>query len=338
MSFYLLWLMGLGMIQEEAKNAREWAEQLGSPSIEVREEATEKLIGLGEAAVEALRETAKGENLEAATRAGYVLEVIRLRGILSERLRKALPGVERRLARRSGWLEAFLEAIEREDLLDEDVEALLERACGEAKEKDEKFAIIKWIKDQGHAGHLLNLVGFLKDEDSSVRGFAARALGELGAKEAVPGLVALLKDENSWVRQRADIALITLRSHDGVPILLKENDTGPLFHLNALRRPELSERLRHKPLSDDLAGPWKEVLKKVLEQAELKWVGEKEVSEWSKMVLVQSGKAKSVWDALVQLSEDGNFEFILEEEMRILNPEEARTFWNKWWEEREAKK
>lgn len=54
------------------------------------------------------------------------------------------------------------------------------------------------------------LIGMLRASDPNARGYAATALGHLGAREAVPDLIDLLHDEDEDVRRRAAQTLRTM--------------------------------------------------------------------------------------------------------------------------------
>ncbi|HOF89778.1 MAG TPA: HEAT repeat domain-containing protein, partial [Armatimonadota bacterium] len=65
------------------------------------------------------------------------------------------------------------------------------------------------------------LVAALPDPSAKVRSRAAKALGELGDKRAVPALIRLLHDPVAGVRQSAIVALGALKSRRAVPALLE---------------------------------------------------------------------------------------------------------------------
>jgi HEAT repeat protein len=62
------------------------------------------------------------------------------------------------------------------------------------------------------------LISLLKDENSYMRSFAAKALGELGDKRAVQPLVEVLKDEDEQVRKWATEALHKLGWQSGTNV------------------------------------------------------------------------------------------------------------------------
>ncbi len=67
----------------------------------------------------------------------------------------------------------------------------------------------------------------LKDTDPAVRFSAARALGEIKDKSAVPALMEALKDERSFVRSYAAKALGAIKDNSAIPALidaLKDDD------------------------------------------------------------------------------------------------------------------
>ena len=56
-----------------------------------------------------------------------------------------------------------------------------------------------------------NPIRALHDFDDDVRGYAARALGRIGAPDALPALNATLQDENDSVRREAESAIRSIR-------------------------------------------------------------------------------------------------------------------------------
>jgi len=82
------------------------------------------------------------------------------------------------------------------------------------KDKDNKRIVNNIIYTLGRLGKdakraVPNILGFLKNNDSDIRGVAVVALGKIGkgSKSAVPALILLLKDRDSWVQRKASEAL-----------------------------------------------------------------------------------------------------------------------------------
>ncbi len=65
------------------------------------------------------------------------------------------------------------------------------------------------------------LIAALKDPSPKVRNHAAKALGELGDKRAVPALLPMLQDPVPGVRRAVAVALGALKSRQAVPALMQ---------------------------------------------------------------------------------------------------------------------
>src|SRR5688572_32814264 len=101
----------------QADDVRDLIEKLGSDKIEVREQATQKLKELGEAARSALEAAAKGGDAERAARVRSLLRFFEVRAKLTPGLLKAVPDAADRIAvSDKAWAEVLLEATVINDL------------------------------------------------------------------------------------------------------------------------------------------------------------------------------------------------------------------------------
>lgn len=246
----ILSLILLCQAQEDlSSRARTWVERLRSDRIEEREEAALKLKELGKQALPELEKAAKEGDLDLATLAKSLLRVIGIQEQLSPALRRAMPGVEERLARgaKAAWSEAFLEAADgarHPELVAGDLHGLIAPTAEEAWSDPGKRAVFGRIREaylqRAEPGQV---VGFLKsaipllradaldvlrqrrapvdpasvrpilrDEVPGLRGAAARFLGEFRYREAIPEIVPLLREDSPEVRWNALGALVALRA------------------------------------------------------------------------------------------------------------------------------
>ena len=192
-------------------------EQLGAERIEERDEAQAKLKALGDKAVPVLEKAAFASNLETAVRAKHLLKVIPLMKELTENLRKALPGVEERLA--SGdkhlWTKVFLEATGRDEkiaplypsLEGKDVAPLTARAIDGALGELQIVAVLEKISAYSIRCVTRELAELLKHDNGAIRGYAVRALAATDGTESASEIFKLLKDTHPFVRLSAAEAL-----------------------------------------------------------------------------------------------------------------------------------
>jgi HEAT repeat protein len=185
----LLWIALAGTLA--LQDPEELIEKLGSDRIEVREEASRRLIELGEAAAPALKTLARDPDAEKAARARLLLDHLAVLASLSPEYRKARPGIERRLSTAAdhSWTEEFLAAAGRgrPPLWNQDLAVLVTRALRGAQSADESDAILNhvgWRKLRVPGPLLLEL--FERPETSSS---AAFAISRVGTAEAVRDVV-----------------------------------------------------------------------------------------------------------------------------------------------------
>lgn len=230
----LLWvaLAGTLALQDPA----ELAEKLGSERIELREEASRRLIELGDAALPALKKLAGDPDAEKAARARRLLDHLGVLGGLSPEFRKARPGIERRLTLDGdhSWTEEFLAAVgpSRSALRKEDLELLVTRALRGAQSADEIDVILHhvgWRKLRVPGPLLLEL--FDRPETSS---FAAFAISRAAEAEVIREVVRRIyrnpkqyfNPASAQVLREADPAVVI---PELIPLLDKEERRGHII-------------------------------------------------------------------------------------------------------------
>lgn len=174
--------------------------------------------------------------------------------------------------------------------------------------------------------------------EPKVRSAAARALGELGVKEAAPQLVKALNMAPIEVQEGAAEALCVLGLREGVPRVL---DSEHLGVLNALRAPDLWRILQRKAPSGRHRGSANALLRRIAAEANVtaKNLPEKgEAEAWVLRWDVGWGPRASLWKRIQAVLEShieilrNHYEVILEKDhLRFLPREEARAFWRNWW-------
>ncbi|MCI0657724.1 MAG: HEAT repeat domain-containing protein [Acidobacteria bacterium] len=193
------------------------------------------------------------------------------------------------------------------------------------------------------------IVRRLKDGNAGVRSSATQALGSLGAKETAPEIVKLLKDGDPDARSWAASSLYRFGLREEVAMFLKDAGTQsressvpvPLYTLNALRRPEVWERLGKAALKQDLEGTFHELTEELGRKAGLSMVfpSMKEMGSWKSVIRSRGGQANLLDGLEAFLRTSGYDEMIFEaDRIRILPRDEALKFWLAWWREEEKKK
>lgn len=179
-------------------------------------------------------------------------------------------------------------------------------------------------------------LGLLEDEEGFVRSSALMSLSLLELSASTPAMERLLADPETDVRLDAAKHLCALGSRAGLPLLFERSRMPS--ELNALRRPEVWNRLRKTRAGASLAGTTAEVLKKVGELASLPVKlpapeGELEKAWQAKLTWVPDyGSEMTLIDVLQQVAV-GPYEFVLESDsIRLLRRKEARALWRAWWE------
>jgi HEAT repeat protein len=212
-------------------------EKLRSDSAPERGEAERRLRERGPAAIPELEKAAKDADAEVAGRAQRLLRLIPLAGIVTPRLRTAMPGVEERLASDDphAWTEIFLAASQDPKLRRPDLEPLAGRAVRAASGPEETAAVLEIVAKRRLKAAAPDTAARLKDPDGRLRKEAIETLFELRAKEAIPDLAACLKDPNHGVREEALVAIWRLGRDDALPLLLPVfKDPSPDVKLRAM--------------------------------------------------------------------------------------------------------
>lgn len=220
---------GMALQDPSPDQIRDLIRRLRSENIEERDRAFKKLRDLGDKAVSALEKASESPDAEVAGRTTFLLNLIRLKGKVSDPLRKAIPNVEERLAR-GQWTAVFVEVYEKSTkniaqalqrrLGQKDVAFFAEAAIRGARSPRERRTVcqaVRWwrLKNEAHL-----LIPFLGDEDGMIRQEAVEALGKLEVREAAGPLQRLLDDERSNVRGLSAWALARLKNQEAVPDII----------------------------------------------------------------------------------------------------------------------
>lgn len=88
---------------------------------------------------------------------------------------------------------------------------------------DARYGAARTLGDIGDKRAIPGLVSALKDKEIPVRFWAAEALGKLGAKEAVGEISSLLQDDSEVVQRMAKNVLIQIGDPEAIKILQKES-------------------------------------------------------------------------------------------------------------------
>lgn len=217
----LLCLAALPAQDGEAAEVARQIERLGSDAIDEREDAAEKLKGLGAAAVPELEKLTGSSDADLAERSKRLLPVIRIRISLGPALLKAIPGADERLARGGAhaWTEVLLETLDpRKGLGRQDRQALILPALRGASTEEERERICGLVGSERHREALPEVVKLLDGDGWSAFATAVRVLGEMGQPEdVVPRLIVQVMEGKTGLRERAAWALGKLPAGAVVP-------------------------------------------------------------------------------------------------------------------------
>ena len=223
-------VLALALLAFLPVQAEELVERLGSDQVEEREEAIRGLKKLGKAAVPALEKASAGGDPEVIGRAKLLLKTIGFMDRLTPELRKAIPGIEDRLAASDGraWTRLLLQAGERWTLVDrpyrqlqaKDLDPLAAPALAGAVTTQDKIDVSNVIQAARLRSGAPGLIEYLKDADALVRLEAIGALGSLDAKAAAPEIRKQINDPNPLNRLLAVHALGELGAKEAVPDLV----------------------------------------------------------------------------------------------------------------------
>jgi hypothetical protein len=268
--FALVFTSFLFAQQDEEKQIKELIEKLGVDNVDLREKATDELMGLGEKARKLVESAKSHKDAEVRWRAELILKVIPVRERLGDKIWEKIPDVVKDIAYRDDWggrLEIFTEfwkdEKQKKKISDEEVTLLVEELTrGVTKPKD-KISLIRFIKNNKikPAGRIL--VKYLEDKDVyidkeqhpanliGVGWEAARALGQLGAKECAKDIAKLLDDKDRDARWNGAQALRLLGAKEMLPTLKerlgREKDTWVQHAMQqAIKEIESAEEKKEK--------------------------------------------------------------------------------------------
>src|SRR5689334_514257 len=227
-SFVLAALLSLPAVAQESA-VRELVERLRSEKAEERDEATRKLCDLGNAALGELEKASRSGEAEFSQRVLFVRKVIQIRAGLSERLLRAMPNLEFRLAsgNKHEWTRALLAALESDaerrpkypTLRRSDLVGLVKPALQGAETPGEKTQLCEIVRQLQPPDVVPELRQFLRDKGDLSRG-ALGALASVGAREAIPDMLPFLKDERTLLRSLAAGILGEWKVREAAPALL----------------------------------------------------------------------------------------------------------------------
>ncbi len=252
-------------------------EKLRSDTVDVRDEAAQRLKELGAPALPALDTVANDKDPEVAARATHIARVIRTQQLLTPNLIRRMPGVEERLAKGDAheWTLVLLKADayrnQPEGIEKADLEALVVRAFQGAKTLDEQKDLcwtVKTHKLSAASSEVCRLFdirernGERASRHSPVRDLHARALealGELEDHQAAPKIVELLTRGDADTASGAAGLLVKWKSKKVLPrivSMIDEEQIAPALALSILEgfgaREAVSQVLRL--LKDETAG------------------------------------------------------------------------------------
>jgi HEAT repeat protein len=233
-------LIGLFACSHQANadtQARQLIERLRSEHIEERNEALVQLKRLGSAAKEELKAVLNDKDAEVASHAKFLLKRIALSSIIGSAIIDSIPDALDRLAGHThAWTEVFLEVSQYDsdhnplfpEVTRSDLVPLVAHSLVAASNAEEKLTVLERIEQWLLHGVKLELIACLSDTEHQVRTSAARALGELGEKDAILPLIQSLKDSVDSVRYEAALALGKLGSVESarelLPLLASSSD------------------------------------------------------------------------------------------------------------------
>ena len=199
-------------LQDSTGEIRSLIDKLGSDRIEVREDATQKLKALGEAAKPALEAATQSDNAEVAARSRRLIRYLEVRPLVTAGLLKAIPNAPDRLAASSkAWADVLLEAtafvpkttgLRFPFLVKRDLEFLAAPALKHAVDSKQREDVIHRINQWRFKTGLAEIMEHLADPDDAVCKAVWNSLRMTGP-ETTPKLIEALKSDDVRVRQAA---------------------------------------------------------------------------------------------------------------------------------------
>ncbi len=201
-------------------------EQLRSDSIDQRNDATRKIKEAGLDVLPLLKKASTDADLELAQRAAVLVRVIPIYVKLTPALRKAMPGVEERLALEDPviWTRTFLDALSSTDRVRNhpslgaaDVEALAGRALDAAPDDVARHAVCILIGNLRIRSAWAPVVKLMESQDHNLRACAGRTLKSLRIPASMPPLKAYLREGPPHAAEGAIAALGTMWARESIP-------------------------------------------------------------------------------------------------------------------------
>jgi HEAT repeat protein len=177
------------------------------------------------------------------------------------------------------------------------------------------------------------LIDRLKDADAGVRMEAAYALGEIHREKAIPMLLDLLRGDKPAAKAAAD-ALCALGQRDGLGELPQGSSS-----MNALRQPALWDHLGRAAVEKDVDGSGTEVLVELAERVAMCAEIMPEAADRPGMLTFRRVHAASRKRSVLEILTSLDVDFVLESDrIRILSPDQAKSFWTEWLAESRKKR
>ena len=220
-------------------------EKLRSESVKERERAGMQLKEIGQPALKALRKAGREPDGEVALRCRQIIRAIQIRQQLTPTLRRAMVGLEDRLATGddTDWTQAFLEAVSWHksrrrypELTRRDLIPLALRAARGARTSNEMLEVCTHAATKQLHPVEPELVRYLRDRDGTVRWNAVLALYRLGALEVVPRILPMLDHKDADLRKTALEILGRLGPPEAAGAVVKRlNDPEAYVRFTALQ-------------------------------------------------------------------------------------------------------
>jgi HEAT repeat protein len=179
------------------------------------------------------------------------------------------------------------------------------------------------------------IVKLLQSEGPQSRFGALRALGQLKATGTASEMAKLLVDPEAYVRHEAAMNLCRMGSWEGVPVILGEE--YDLNGLNALRQPELWQRLEALGVETPIEGTSREILERLAKMAGLRLdcPSHPTLDQWWMRI---SWEFITFVGAVNDAAGSG-FRIVVEpDRIRVLPRDHALEFWRSWFSDHEKKR
>jgi HEAT repeat protein len=218
-----IFLLFLALAQDDPVRL---VERFASDSAVERDEATRKLLKLGEAAVPALEAATRSKDPETSARSARLLKILANRKLLTPRIRGAFPDLVESIDNRDVevWTRLFLEAARTEgnvqvyrNLQKEDLLPLVDLAVQGIRSLEDKQAFCEAVHMWKFAEIAAKTGPLLKGENDQNLWYSVPALLAMtDPKSAVASLELVLTDPSPKVRARA-VDLLPNRDQAALP-------------------------------------------------------------------------------------------------------------------------